>query len=377
MKSKLWLLAHLYVATLSAQTVEKYPAASDNPIGYWVQRPANYDGNVNIDFHGVGGRGPGSAATLDQLIIGTPPPYAETPKDLQNGCAANGILLIAPQIGGDWTIAQVNSFVDIAFTKFRAKRVGISGFSLGGGAVTAYITSQYSGRISWAISANGLNWGEKYPGANWANAKNVRVWFFHTKDDPRVPISNSASAVVSMNQVGGGFLYTINETGGHSYNNFYKSPELYRWMLGSDTLPKVPVPAPATEPVFDIGADTVITTNSITIVPRDTSNILKTYDAFEWQLKTEVGTYQPTYNPAGIYGFQKTFGNLSAGVYEIFCTAKGSNGVKVIKSKKVTVKTGSTPPQATEMKAVLQLENGTKWNVTLVLLNGFWMIKGN
>lgn len=221
--------------------VEKYPAPA-NALPYWAQIPDTFDGFVNIDFHGAGGQNWGSSETLDQLIIGTPPPYAETPKDLQNGCAAANILLLAPQKFGNWTVAEVNTMIDIAINKFGARKVGISGFSMGGGAVNGYITSQHSSRISWAISANGI-----LPGGtlNWANAKAVRAWYYHTLDDPKVPYSTTTKlAVERMTAAGGNPKATIEAQGAHSYNNFFKQKLLYDWMRDGAFEPIPPQPLP-------------------------------------------------------------------------------------------------------------------------------------
>lgn len=217
--------------------IEKYPAPT-NVLPYWAQIPDTYDGCCNIDLHGKGGENWGSEQTLDQLIVGTPPPYAETPKDLQVGCNANNILLLAPQRFGDWTVDDVNRMIDIAIDKFKAVKVGISGFSMGGGGVRNFITSANSNRVSWAICCNGTN-----RGSNWVNAKTVRTWFFHTQDDNVVPVAYTNDAVTKMRAAGGVPKVTLEPTGRHSYNNFFKQQALYDWMKDGFQ-PPIIVPPP-------------------------------------------------------------------------------------------------------------------------------------
>jgi predicted esterase len=341
---------------VSSPLIEKYPASLTNPIGYWVQKPADYNASkkypVNIHLHGTGGRGPGSFATLDQLIVGTPPPYAETPLDLQAACNQYGIMLIAPQIGGDWNVATINSFVDIAFNKFNASKVGISGFSMGGGGVTAYITSQYSNRISWAVSCNGLNWG-----TNWSNAKNVRTWFFHTLDDQTVRyVYTTEKAVAAMRTAGGNPAVTLDKTGGHSYNKFLQSPDLYSWML------ERVVPPPTTVPQLPValsisGADTVVG-SSIKL------QVIGATGLVDWFINTLVpGSWSIGYEGGSVYGNPKAFDRLTPGMYE----AVASSNNAIVRKRFVVL--------PAEASALITFPDGSKKMVPCSFVNGQWVLK--
>lgn len=248
-------------------TKTKYPTSATNPMGYWLQQP---DAIKTLypcicDLHGTGGRGPGTSATLDSLMIGpasapTPGAWSETPQDLQVGANRNGMLLIAPQIGGDWSVKNVDDIIDIAISKHNAdpNNIFLTGFSLGGGGVTRFITSPSAKRVKAAVSTGGLNWG-----TDWKQAT-MPVWFFHCADDPRVGVGNTNSAFASMEAIGLKPFKTIFPTGGHSYGTAYSSQETYGWMLGTVTPPVIPpIEPPVTNlPKANAGPDVTINTNT-------------------------------------------------------------------------------------------------------------------
>lgn len=318
-------------------TIEKYPVAAGNPMGYWVQKPDTWTGFLHIDFHGRSGTNPFNSDPLNLLINGIPasnyPP--ETPKDLQVGCNQNGILLIAPQANvTDWTVNDVNVIIDIAINKFKADpaKIGISGFSMGGDAVTSMITSTSSNRVAWAISCNGVN-----AGTNWANAKNSKVWFFHAMDDNVVGVGNTQNAVASMKAAGGNPSVTYYPNGGHSYLGTYKNQALYDWMKGAATPPP---PPPPTTFKADAGPDVTINTTTYELDGTASTG----YKEGGWIQVEGPGNWWNDKITDGWSGIKQQIKNLKDGVYTFTHWVKDASGKQLTDNKIVTVKLSTTPP---------------------------------
>lgn len=61
--------------------------------------------------------------------------------------------------------------------------------------------------------------------------KNLPCWCFHGSGDRTVPIEGSREMIAAMIKAGGKPVYTEYHGAGHSWDQAYRSPELYKWLL--------------------------------------------------------------------------------------------------------------------------------------------------
>ena len=319
----------------------KFPQSPTNKLGYWIQVPdvISLKYKTVIDLHGMGGLGPGSMTTLDTLMIGnanspTPGEWSETPQDLQVKCNELGILLLAAQVGSDWTEADINWCIDQAISKHNADPANIvlTGFSMGGGGVRMFMTSQSSTMIKAAVVVAGTG-----RGSDWKRAT-MPVWFFHCENDGRVPVSNTWAAIASMKAVGLTPKSRIDKTGGHGYNDFYRQRELYEWMFGAVAQP---IPEPPQNDLKAItGGDVTINTNTYKLDGSASTN----YDQCGWSVKNGPGSF---WNIAKSWcGPVIPLYYFIDGEYIFELWVKNKDGKTITALKKVTVNlSGSSPEQ--------------------------------
>ena len=232
---------------------------SNGTVHFLYYLPGNYRSTgaghpLIVSLGGVGERGDGSSADLQNLYVGGIPKKIHDSSNMVftytagNGAVTtDGFIVIAPQLPktSDWQNFYVDAVISYAKANFNvdASRVFLTGYSLGGVGTWNYATSSSNaGNLAGIIPI-----AAGYPGnTNYCNIANnkVAVWAFQgaadnvygggVANDITNQISNCAGITVPAfdstfpNEVHG-FDFWDNKV--YSLTNNIQIPNVYQWML--------------------------------------------------------------------------------------------------------------------------------------------------
>lgn len=175
--------------------IEKHPKSTTNAFGFVVIKPQDYSASVVyplfVFVHGNGDRGTG----IDN--------YANAiPSELKAAVDKFKFLVIAVQYDTPDTNAHIDHALNYASANLMIdlKRIGLGGFSLGGGEITRYVTTslQNADKFAYVVSVGGLNKLIANGIKNIVDSK-LPMLFFHSKGDDRANASNTNNAVSAIN----------------------------------------------------------------------------------------------------------------------------------------------------------------------------------
>lgn len=148
--------------------VKYYPKVDDNwnkirEFATAVLLPDNYDASREYPWlmavHGIGERGEGSKAQLENLVLGILQPdgkrlWAFATTDMKTAVDKYGIVMFIPTYPNSFEPSQVNLIYDFGKSEFNlVNEFFLTGFSLGGGAVVKYMTSSLANAQRLAFAA--------------------------------------------------------------------------------------------------------------------------------------------------------------------------------------------------------------------------------
>lgn len=246
-----------------AWTIKK-TTYSGSSVSYWLFVPDNPPaGNlpVIVHLHGIGEKGDGTDAAMNNL-------FTATPAELKAGVQSYNFICIIPQLneainngwGQGWRPEYTDVFVN-EISKYQGdlNRIYISGLSYGGGGSLWYSCSSsiYASKVAACVDICGVCLATadySQPAKN-----NIPVVGFHANDDPTVSPGCTIGQLTNINSFNPKTKALVNifTTGGHSIwgkvydqtnspftNGFTKN--IYEWMLqyskGATTPTTPPVP---------------------------------------------------------------------------------------------------------------------------------------
>lgn len=315
----------------------KFPISKD---GYLIGFPKGFDEKEKyplvLFFHGLGGKGNGTAEGLKSL---------DTPKELPAGlvsfCYNNGIVLFAAQTpNSSWSLESALRVKEIAFSLpcVNDKKI-ITGLSMGGGAVKRIMTHsvQSAKEFVAAIDVCGVGGG-----TNWKNVADAQTPYrlYHAKNDSTVTVNNSINAATEMEKHGhNNVMLTIYDKGGHSiWNKVYEDLELQKWML--NVLGVKDVAETPEMPKNNLKADFTITEQN-RIYRKFDASISEGAISYKWEIVSEPKNKDydsPEWRPATKDAVNQGLTYLSRGQYTVRLTVIGSDGRSAFVDKSFTVK---------------------------------------
>jgi len=262
-------IAMLFAICVNGQQVKKSLTASNGTrIGFYEFRPANY-GKVSkqpliIFLHGVGERGNGGSDLPRVAKVGIAKLIAKgSNMTFSYKGKTESFVVLSPQLStryGNWQPFYVEELIAYARKNLDidANRIFVTGLSLGGGGVWRFATnsSQNASRVAAILPICGTC-AMANPG--YIKQFDVKVWAFHARDDRRVGIGCTNSAIDRINSLNPKTKAkkTIFSSGGHTiwnrvYNpsNKFDGLNVYQWFLSikpsaSSSTPDAPTPTPA------------------------------------------------------------------------------------------------------------------------------------
>lgn len=178
-----------------------------------VITPRNYDPAKQYDtwmiIHGMGERSEGRLENLRNLTQGFdysanktgPRQYALVTPKFAEQINKNDFIAVIVTYQGEFNPTDVNFVFDEVEKNFSVNksREALIGFSLGGGAVTRYITSSVANanRIAFAVACASVNWASDY---NIVRTAELPTLFVTAQSDPTVSPNNTKTMVAGINQ---------------------------------------------------------------------------------------------------------------------------------------------------------------------------------
>lgn len=177
--------------------------------------------------------------------------------------ATQPMIMVAPQVVGNWTSAPIINILDDVYEEFPydRERIYLTGLSLGGGGTTG-IAMSYSKVFAAAVPiARNDNYNQ--------DAKRLvtlPMWLFHAANDGGCcPSTNSSNLVAAIRAAGGDPVYTEYATGGHGiWVQSYAKKPLFSWLIAQrrGRPPQLPEPflridTPTTVPLWQTNASSL------------------------------------------------------------------------------------------------------------------------
>lgn len=257
-------------------TYKYYPKSATNTIGFLTILPDNYDAEKEYAaiffWHGMGNRGSGTQAELENLVLGAwsddktwrfPAPVH---KDMQAAVDKYSIIVLAAQTADDWQLTHLDYLGGWALKNLSINwtRIMMAGFSMGAGAALA-LTGLSKGQRIRCIVALGHN-GRATNWQNIVDGKTAVLACCNNGDSttPKMHTENAVKAINALNpQVRAvAIIYPENGHGGED-KTFGLVPvpgsdkNIYEWLLsGQDVVAEAfPLVAASTQAKAVAGAD--------------------------------------------------------------------------------------------------------------------------
>lgn len=272
-------------------TYKYYPKSTSNLVGFVAILPDTYTSTkkypVIFFLHGMGNRGSGTQAELENLVLGAwsddktwrfPAPVH---KDMQAAVDKYGIIVIVPQTADDWQVSHWKHLESWARPSLSIdwNRVMLAGFSMGaGGALYIAGSSSEVAKLIKCVTAL----APTSRTAVWTNlaTQGVAVLACCNNGDTTTPKWNTENAVNQINARNPiikaiSIIYPESGHGGED-KTFGLTPvpgsnmNIYEWLL-ADKQP-FPIAAESTALVANAGPDQVITTPVVRLDGRASQN---------------------------------------------------------------------------------------------------------
>ncbi len=144
--------------------------------------------------------------------------------------ATQPMIMVAPQVVGNWTSAPIINILDDVYEEFPydRERIYLTGLSLGGGGTTG-IAMSYSKVFAAAVPiARNDNYNQDA-----RRLSTLPMWLFHAANDGGCcKPENSRDLVAAIRTAGGDPVYTEYATGGHGiWVQSYAKKPLFSWLI--------------------------------------------------------------------------------------------------------------------------------------------------
>lgn len=407
---KLFLLLLLIPSLLCAQRVDYYPRVDNNwnkirEFAVAAIVPDNYTASKQwgwaIAVHGIGERGAGSKAQLENLILGadydgngTRDGLPFITADIKRAVNELGIVVFVPVYENFFEPAQVNLIYDFARSQYSlTPKFLLSGFSLGGGAVLKYITSNLTnaGRVAYAIpcAPTGAIVDASIPGK-----ANLPVHIFVNRYDPNRPTDTSVTkaAVNAINASNPSIkaIYTAFNITGHGgfgeAHTLYppKAPGGIGFIDASENIYQVftdilangprqmksgsvitPLPTPTVKAIVSF----TLTGNQLKLIGSKSTGYTNGLEGV-WEYTGGPVQYSWDVFPKGSSYIDADAVLTKPGIYNFSFKLKGDPEVKT-----VTVDFGKFPVAFDSDTDLLTYSDGSTEKATAVFSSGKWVVK--
>ncbi len=233
-----------FVVQGQQQVAKKIRAANGVNIGYYEFTPKGYNKNQKhpliIFLHGISERGNGGSQLSKVANVGIPR-MIKKGHDMEfkfNG-KKESFVVLSPQLSnnyGSWQAFYVEEMIKYAKRNLGIdeNRIYVTGLSLGGGGVWGFASKENNAKDVAAIVPICGTCMMSNP-ASVAKA-DLPVWAFHAKNDSRVSVKCTESAVDRINLLGikTKAKKTIWASGNHNiWDKVYSDPKVFEWMLSN------------------------------------------------------------------------------------------------------------------------------------------------
>lgn len=213
--------------------------------------------------HGIGERNDGSRAALEYLVL-QHEWGSIIPLDTQKAADVYNMILVAPNYAGDFNPSNANFVFDEISRNYliNQSKIGLTGFSLGGGAVLRYISSSQANadRLAIAVPVAPVAW---YTPSIYVANSGLPVWFHVNTNDTNGP-TNLGVTLAELKEINNSnpripAIYTAYNATGHGGQNqawgqaVPKAPggqgftdakvNIFDWLLMNTNTAHVPVPS--------------------------------------------------------------------------------------------------------------------------------------
>ncbi|MGZ5255371.1 MAG: PKD domain-containing protein [Flavitalea sp.] len=278
------------------QVAKKIRAENGVNIGYYEFTPKGYNKNQShpliIFLHGVSERGNGGSDIGKVARVGIPKMIKKGHNmEFNYNGKKESFVVLSPQLGnnyGSWQPFYIEELIKYAKKNLGidANRIYVTGLSLGGGGVWSYISKEANSReIAAALPVCGTCMLSNPSSVAKAS---LPVWAFHAKNDSRVTVNCTLSAIDRINLLNPNpkAKQTIWATGNHTiWDKVYNDKATYEWMLSQKRNGKPsnnndddddddnekpdnggndnnPAPSTNKAPIADAGSDKVVYSNN-------------------------------------------------------------------------------------------------------------------
>jgi len=243
-------------AVAGQQTKHVQSTAIDGNIGGYLEYlPGDYDTSGHtypllIFCHGMGELGDGSDTGLDAVARNGVPKLIRT-GSFPSGFTVDGetfaFIVVSPQFKAWPTASNIAALLDHLRgrnLRFDARRVYVTGLSMGGGATwNAASNATTLAQIAAVVPVCGAQ-GPNDAGAKRIAEASLPVWALHNNGDPTVPVSNTTGWMTAINKYSPAipprqtiFQSTSHDAWSEAYDPEYwetidgQPMNIYEWML--------------------------------------------------------------------------------------------------------------------------------------------------
>ena len=375
--------------------VHYYEREDNSKEGFAIRPAKGTSRPMLIITHGIGERGAGLLANLQNLIEGfdydgagpLPRQYAFENETIETFAAKYDIHLVTVNYPDTFEPNDYTYVIGVVLAEYSVDktRVYIDGFSLGGGAVLKYVTSSVANAslLAGAFACAPVNWATTHK--NVADAR-LQVVGTTCEVDRTVSPSNVKDFVAKVNAFNPEFpAYLIIYPGeAHSgFNEFLAEENTWKWMVANSTAKRIPftrptgtTPMPVPDPVpttttseLNITDGQVVTGSELLL----DASASKGATSYYWELnRIETPPWSGHLLEGGTLGGPKKKAvKLAPGKYQVQVTVnnKVKSGFRTI-----TVRASDTPPPRVLVEAtgsiVLKYSDGSAGTATVKVVEG-------
>lgn len=385
------------------------------PQGFGIIFPPTYSPDkkymVEILIHGMGELSAGKLENLRNVIQGfcygcpkiqTERVNAIATPDFKQATVDYDMIGVVPTYANDLSVSDINAILDELekYYSVDKTRYSLKGFSLGGGAVSRYMTSPYASRIALAVPCSPVNWIGDY---NNAVVTNLPVIGATNRTDTRVSPTIVTGMINTLNSKGitpPATLFTFPEDGHGSINHMlalnspYVPQNTYAYLRSIDkdnprpyptgTVINPPIPpvspAPNLTASFNLLDGSTVNSSTINLDASTSAGVKSGYDAYVWGVTPITGSWGFIVQ-GGAYssGPTKTITSLRNGSYRIELTVMDKSGNTAKKAVTLNVLIGTTTPPAPKVVlgydgTTVTFTDGTTEKGLAVYSSGKWTI---
>lgn len=375
----------VYLPRISDDYTQTY-----RPQGFSIIFPPSYTTDkkypVEILIHGMGELSEGKLENLRNVTQGfcytcptnpTPRVNAIATPDFKQATVDYDMLGVVVTYANDLSVSDINAIFDELekYYSVDKTRYSLKGFSLGGGAVSRYMTSTSAGRIALAVPCSPVNWVGDY---NNAVNTGLPVIGATNRTDGRVSPTIVTGMINTLNSKGinpRATLFTFPEDGHGGINRLlalndpYVPQNTYAYLrsidkdnprpypTGTVIIPPVIPPATNLTASFNLLDGSTVNSSTINLDGSTSAGVKSGFDAYVWGVTPITGSWGFIVQGGAYGGPVKSITSLRNGSYRIELTVQDKAGNEAKKAVTLNVSIGTTTPPAP--KVVLSYDGTT------------------